>query len=114
MLLSGVGKGADINAALGMNPEESSLGIHNMAGEESSMSVGKMGVGSGLGIDDSELTNNMGNHPDSTNVINTKKNNGKPKDNKDKPKKDKSKKDKKKKKKKDSDSDSDDKEKPPA
>lgn len=42
LLMSGVGKSTDLGG-LGMNPEESSLGIGNMAGEESSMSIGKMG-----------------------------------------------------------------------
>lgn len=97
-----------------MNPEDSSLGFNNIGGEESSMSVGKLGTGKGLGIDDSELTNNIVGigGGDSTNVINTsKKDKDKEKD-KEKKKKDK-KKDKKKKKKHDSSSD-DEKEKPPA
>ena len=42
LLLNSVGKNANLGG-LSMNPEESTLGINNMGGDESSMSIGKMG-----------------------------------------------------------------------
>ena len=105
LLMSSVGgakesyAGAGHNGGFGMNPEDSSIGIGNMAGEESSMSLKHIGGGNGHGFEDSELTTN--------NIVGISSNdkNGKKFDGKggvlggDKKKKDKKNKDKKKKKK---------------
>jgi hypothetical protein len=65
LLMSGVGErikeaygGAGHNGGFGMNPEESSIGIGNMAGEDSSMSLKNLGGGNPHGFEDSELTTN--------------------------------------------------------
>lgn len=133
LLMSSVGGGGGggksesmVGAGLGINPEDSSIGLHNMGKEDSSMSLGKMGhsggrgmqgAAGGLGIDDSELTNNIvgvggdgnafgngGGALEETGFVNTSSKKPAEKGRK----KDKKAKDKKKKKKKDrSDSDSD-------
>ena len=53
---AGAGHGG--GKTFGMNPEDSSIGIGNMAGEESSLSIKNLGGGNGFGFDDSELTTN--------------------------------------------------------
>ncbi|CDW89903.1 UNKNOWN [Stylonychia lemnae] len=100
----------------GMNPEDSSIGINNMAGEESSLSIKNLGNNNnGMGFDDSELTTN--------NIVGISSGGNKKHDSsksggailsKDKGKKDKKKGDKKKKKKKDRDSSDDDEKKEPS
>lgn len=59
LVMSTVGggrSGMDTTHNLGMNPEESSIGMHMGGGDETAMSIGKAG---GMGIDDSELSNNI-------------------------------------------------------
>eukprot|EP00347_Sterkiella_histriomuscorum_P016130 403354375 len=106
------GAGHHGGRSYGMNPEDSSIGINNMAGEESSLSIkniGAHGGHNGMGFDDSELTTNnivgIGGKPHSGKISSA---------NKDKSKKDKKKSDKKKKKKRDHSSSSEDEKKEPS
>jgi hypothetical protein len=94
LIMSTVGPSKhDGGGGMSMNPEESSIGLNMGGGGETEMSIGK--AGGGLGIDDSELSNNIVGV--STTVPTSKKPAYKPKDSdKKKDKKSKKNKDKKK------------------
>ena len=79
-----------MGAGFGMtNPEDSSMGLHNLNGDDSSMSIGKLEPrtfrGTSGGIDDSELT--IGNIPGANPPVKKATLNAKKKDKKNKDKK---------------------------